>query len=334
MWRDRTNLYVSYRQSYAHHPMTKSRVSSPGYGFSSTIQSERQGLMSTSQFNDSGDALIEMDILPPRWADISDEVTEMLSDIGFKSQELEKLHKQHVLPGFNDEDVKRQEEIKIQRLTQEITKRFHECQNAIKRVEIMVRESKAQFGISKGEEIMAKNVQISLAGKVQEASAAFRKRQSAYLKKIRGAFGMNASIDGTSTKTITDPSSQGTDGEITYSQQALQKSKESNDAAINQREREINEIAQGIIELADIFQDLQRMIIDQGTMLDRIDYNIERMAVDVKGADRELKIASSYQKRGTRRKAILLLILLVIGMLIILMLKSRNHSQNDDKDSS
>ncbi|TQS37447.1 hypothetical protein Golomagni_02079 [Golovinomyces magnicellulatus] len=314
--------------------MTKSRVSSPGYGYSSTIQSERQGLMSTSQFDDSGDALIEMDILPPRWADISDEVTEMLSDIAFKGQELEKLHKQHVLPGFNDEDVKRQEEIKIERLTQEITKRFHECQKAIQRVDILVRDSKAQFGISKGEEIMAKNVQISLASKVQEASAAFRKRQSAYLKKVRGAFGMNATIDGTSINAITDPSTQGTDGEITYSQLALQKYNESNDAAINQREREINEIAQGIIELAEIFQDLQRMVIDQGTMLDRIDYNIERMAVDVKGADSQLKIASSYQKRGTRRKAILLLILLVIGMFIILMLKSRNHSQNDEKDSS
>ena len=31
-------------------------------------------------------------------------------------------------------------------------------------------------------ETMAKNIQISLAGRVQEASAGFRKKQSAYLK--------------------------------------------------------------------------------------------------------------------------------------------------------
>jgi hypothetical protein len=30
------------------------------------------------------------------------------------------------------------------------------------------------------------------------------------------------------------------------------------------------------------------MVIDQGTMLDRIDYNVEKMAVDVKAADKEL----------------------------------------------
>ena len=32
------------------------------------------------------------------------------------------------------------------------------------------------------------------------------------------------------------------------------------------------------------------MVIDQGTMLDRIDYNVENMAVNVKAADKELNV--------------------------------------------
>ena len=32
------------------------------------------------------------------------------------------------------------------------------------------------------------------------------------------------------------------------------------------------------------------MVIDQGTMLDRIDYNVENVNVNVKGAEKELKI--------------------------------------------
>lgn len=129
--------------------------------------------------------MIEMDLLPPRWADISDEITELLSDIATKGQRLEKLHQKHVLPGFNDDEAKRAEETQIERITQDITKGFHQCHRCIQRVEQMVRESKQSGTLSRGEETMAKNIQISLATRVQEASASFRKKQSAYLKSMR-----------------------------------------------------------------------------------------------------------------------------------------------------
>lgn len=96
---------------------------------------------------------------------------------------------------------------------------------------------------------------------------------------------------------------------------------------IAQREREIEDIAQGIIELANIFQELQTMVIDQGTMLDRIDYNVERMATDVKGADQELRVATGYQKKTTKRKIILLLVLIVVGLFILLLVKPKKSSQ-------
>jgi syntaxin 16 len=87
------------------------------------------------------------------------------------------------------------------------------------------------------------------------------------------------------------------DADRSFSQTMLQQTSQRqtgvNDAAIAQREREINDIAKGIIELSDIFRELQSMIIDQGTMLDRIDYNIERMGTEVKAADKELKVVCS-----------------------------------------
>lgn len=102
-----------------------------------------------------------------------------------------------------------------------------------------------------------------------------------------------------------------------------------------QREREIEDIAQGIIELSDLFRDLQSMIIDQGTMLDRIDYNVERVATDVKDADRELTVAVGYQKRTTKRKVILLLVIIVAGLFILVLVKPKKQGDpsppaNDD----
>ncbi|KAI3318203.1 t-SNARE [Xylariaceae sp. AK1471] len=353
MWRDRTNLYVSYRQSYAHHPAKKTRYgpgpSGNGYsdfghgsgsaGGGAGSAEDTQGLLSGGDYHDDGDAVIEMDLLPPRWADINDEVTDLLADVARKSQTLERLHQKHVLPGFNDEEAKRAEEGEIERLTQSITRGFHECHRCIQRVEQMVREGQQAGTMSRAEEVMAKNIQISLASRVQEASAGFRKKQSAYLKKLRGMSGLGAVSPGAdrastplgstnATNYAVDPSLLESDADRSYSQSALQQTTaqrllHSNDAVILQREREIEDIAQGIIELSDLFRDLQTMVIDQGTMLDRIDYNVERMATDVKAAEKELNVASGYQKKTTKRKLILLLVLLIVGAIILLVLKPK-----------
>lgn len=344
MWRDRTNLYISYRQSYAHHPANRTRYATgSSNGFSTGLDEDRRGLLS-ADFADDGDTVIEMDVLPPRWADVSDEITDILADVARKSQQLDRLHQKHVLPGFNDEEAKKVEEREIERLTQDITRGFHECHRCIQRIESMVRESRMQpGGISKAEETMAKNIQISLAGRVQEASASFRKKQSAYLKKLRGMNGLDRAptpLNGASSSSPfigggSDPSLLESDADKSYSQSTLQASSHqellhSNDAAIIQREREIEEIAQGIIDLADLFRDLQTMVIDQGTMLDRIDYNVERMATDVKEADKELVVAAGYQKKTTKRKIILLLIIIIVGLFILLLTKPKHHSGKVD----
>ncbi|RYP04431.1 hypothetical protein DL764_004442 [Monosporascus ibericus] len=388
MWRDRTNLYISYRQSYAHHPAKKKRYGDPGpslggggrrgsssrhgrFGNGSGGE-DQQGLLSpyTTAADDyydhdgDGDAVIEMDVLPPRWADVGDEVSELLGDIARKSQALERLHQKHVLPGFNDDDddlgARRAEEGEIERLTQAITHGFHDCHRAIQRVDRIVRDSGDTM--TRAEEVMAKNVQVSLAARVQEASANFRKKQSAYLKKLRGMSGLSVTspIPGDRSSTpvggpsglgisssayAADPSLLESDADRSYSQSALRQSTmrqqqqqhlragNRNDAAIAQREREIEDIAQGIIELSDLFRDLHTMVIDQGTMLDRIDYNVESMAVDVKAADRELVVAAGYQRRTTKRRLILLLLLLIAGAIILLIVKPKGNRGSSARDS-
>lgn len=142
--------------------------------------------MSAGAFEDDGDAVIEMDLLPPRWVDIQDEVGDILKDVTLKSVKLDKLHQKHVLPGFDDDTVKQKEEREIEALTQEITRGFRECHNAIKRIEKMVKEAKTQGGLSKGDEEMARNIQTALAARVQDVSASFRKKQSNYLNSQNG----------------------------------------------------------------------------------------------------------------------------------------------------
>lgn len=112
------------------------------------------------------------------------------------------------------------------------------------------------------------------------------------LKELRGLSGMTTPLDRAGSPSQYQDSDPSAD--ISFSQSTLQQSATltSNDAAIMQREREITDIAKGIIELADIFKELQTMVIDQGTLLDRIDYNVERMSVHVKAADKEMTVVS------------------------------------------
>jgi syntaxin 16 len=60
------------------------------------------------------------------------------------------------------------------------------------------------------------------------------------------------------------------------------------------RDRELSEIAKSITSLAELFKDLSVLVIDQGTLLDSVEYNIEQTAVQVQEAVTELKVATRW----------------------------------------
>lgn len=324
MFRDRTNLYISYRQSYAHHPQfsTSSRGGVAGPGFE--VPEEEQFLMSQgdNSTDNAPDAIaIEMDVLPPAWLDISDQIDSVLEEIDEKVTKLGVLHKKNALPGFDD---RADEEKQIEQLTYEITSDLHQCQSLIKRFESQTHNTNEKEAEAK----MAENMKIRMATKVQATSTSFRKMQSNYLKSLRNeAFAENPSTGSGSTAIssnfLDDP---GFTDETDNFDNLVNEQTYVQEDHIHQREQEINKIAQGIFELSTIFKDLQTMVIDQGTILDRIDYNIETTHTQVKSADKELIAATHYQKRTQKCKIILLLVLIVVGLFIVLLVKPKHHS--------
>lgn len=63
---------------------------------------------------------------------------------------------------------------------------------------------------------------------------------------------------------------------------------------IRHRDRELTEIANSIASLAELFKDLSVLVIDQGTLLDSIEYNIEQTSVHVAEAVKELNVATRF----------------------------------------
>lgn len=286
MFRDRTNLYLSFRQSYTHHPY---------------LSSQAAPLI-------EGDA-IELDMLQPGWMDITSQVESQLQAITSLIGQLAPLHKKHALPGFDDRSA---EEREIEQLTLQITKGLHRCQALVKKFESLSRQ------LDQNDQALVKmydNMKVAMAAKVQDTSSMFRSMQSSYLKVLRKdpKFASTGSVE----------------QDVQLSRQALEQTQDllqdEQDVEIRQREQEINKIAQGILEVADIFKDLQTMVIDQGSLVDRIDFNVETMYQSVKDADRELVKGERYQKRTTKCKIILLLSLIIIGLFIILIFRPRRH---------
>ncbi|KAG1096001.1 hypothetical protein G6F42_018449 [Rhizopus arrhizus] len=174
--------------------------------------------------------------------------------------------------------------------------------------------------------MLARNIQTSLATKVQDVSSSFRKQQSSYLQKMQGQENRKADILGLENDLSNEAAELLLDEDaqvgFTESQLAVL---ESNNEMIDQREREVNQIAKSIHQLAEIFRDLQTLVIDQGSMLDRIDYNIEQTTVQVKDAVVQLDKGAHYQNKTRKRKLMLLLILIIMLLIVILIVKPKRR---------
>ena len=108
------------------------------------------------------------------------------------------------------------------------------------------------------------------------------------------------------------------------------------------RDRELTEIAKSIASLAELFKDLSVLVIDQGTLLDSVEFNIEQTAVHMEDSVKELTIGTRYvmalnrvsspmtifhryQKNTGKRKCIFLLLLIIFGLIVVLIFKPKGH---------
>ncbi|EPQ25684.1 uncharacterized protein PFL1_06756 [Pseudozyma flocculosa PF-1] len=295
--------------------------------------------------------------LPPKWMDISDQVDAILASIRPRMDSLSRLHEKHLRPGFTDKSA---EEKQIEALALSITQDFRRSSRLVAGLasftQHLIREAKKGNSSTTVRQIaLAQNVQTALATRVQDLSGAFRKQQSLYLRRMKGmevrdrdiraAQGLaTGGTSSASASTSARERNEFRDNEMavredmelsrTASMAAKGQSQQAQDlvvlesststaadAEIAQRDREITEIAKSIQELANLFGDLQTLVIDQGTMLDRIDFNVELMSREMEGAVKELEVATGYQRRTGRRQCILFLILCIALLVAILIIK-------------
>lgn len=90
---------------------------------------------------------------------------------------------------------------------------------------------------------------------------------------------------------VQSPGSASYQNQILTQTQMQSQSQVAVDIDVETRTKEISQIASSISELADLFRDLGNLVVEQGTVLDSVEYNVSVTAREMKGAVEELKIA-------------------------------------------
>ena len=91
------------------------------------------------------------------------------------------------------------------------------------------------------------------------------------------------------------------------------------DLILQNREKELNEIVKGVDNLREMFKDLQVIVTEQGTILDRIDYNIDFGFENISKGKKNIVSANEKHKTSCFRNVILFLqiCIFVESMLIL-----------------
>jgi syntaxin 16 len=180
------------------------------------------------------------------------------------------------------------------------------------------------------EELMKRNLKISLVNELNTLSLDFRDEQAEYLKNMER---MKAKRRENKTKydeeeTDLDPEEQ---ERIQQLEQKLQADPGFTDEQIRElimneqdiirRDKELREILTSIVELNELFKEFSQLVVEQGTLLDRIDYNIETTHDFMVRANVDLNKAETYQKMSRLTLCVLVLILLVVGVGLFFALK-------------
>ncbi|KAJ3356327.1 Syntaxin-16 [Allomyces javanicus] len=264
--------------------------------------------------------------LPPAWVDAVEAIEGMFVRIGHELTHLTALHKQHLLPGFADM-ADDHVDVGIDHTTTLVTDLLKQAGAKIKQFE------RARGGpkTTPQEAKVHANVTAQLAARLAALSSEFRKAQGNYMKRLQArsvkstptVFGVpDADRDGDDADS---PDGGGGTAVTMFTDQQLVTVNQQNDL-IAQRDKDIEEIARTIGEIAELFRDMQNMVIEQGSLLDRIDYNMQQAAANVESGNEELDKAVKHQASARKKMLIYLLVLAIVAVIVLLALKRSRSS--------
>ena len=159
--------------------------------------------------------------------------------------------------------------------------------------------------------IIKSNLQQALVEKAKEFSRKFKLNQELYTKKYKELVGEDDPTNEVNNFMKEEEQNQNDNFLMTdNSKQVLKK-----------RDTELNKLLNSISDLAGIFKDMQVLVMEQGSILDRIDYNIDVASTNVVKGKNSLIKANDYHKNNCFRNVIIVLLVCIFIEAFMLIFK-------------
>ena len=315
--RDQTKLFNEYRTNFQNrffHNLEKDifddtkKLLSSSFLFIEKADNKNTKLLNYDQIELQD---ISYNLDNSNYVESYEKVNNILDELLTNFASLKSFQQERIKPKFVDEDIQNKKiDGEIDKLIIKMMKKIKFCEALTK----MIKEKKSEVNTSL--EKVKNNIKIFLTTKIQNFSNEFRQNQQQYLKYLKDMgiiIYSNEDKNNKSESLLNDNDDE--------KKNFLYTKDDDVNIQIKKRDEDIDILVKSINELSGIFKDLQNIVQEQGTILDRIDYNINISYENSQEGLKNLKKAEQHNNESCFRNAILLLFFIIFVETILIICK-------------
>ena len=209
---------------------------------------------------------------------------------------MKKLQERRVMPKFDEEENKSLNK-NIRNMVSYITNQIHQCENSISSRSYQKTNNEIQKQLKD-------NIKLYLTNQFNDFTRHFKYNQEIYIRKYK-------ELGGEDLDKINNV-------ENNNDNYLLRTEKMDN---LKSRDNDLNQLLESMNNLASTFKDLKNLVVEQGTILDRIDYNIDTAKENTEKGKQHLINAEKLQKNSCFRNVVLILVIVVFIESVLLIFK-------------
>ena len=220
---------------------------------------------------------------------------------------MQKEQQKRLVIKFDDEENNKLNQ-NISRILNEITQKLKEVEKSIKEF------TKENDNNDNTNNMIKLNMQQTLIKKISDFTKKFKINQEMHNKKYKDLVGEDDPTFQINT------SSKQNKNEVNNTIDNFLMTEEK-DSVLMRRDTQLNDLLDSVNDLAQIFKDMQSLVMEQGSILDRIDYNIDIAATNVTSGKNSIIKANEYHKNNCFRNVIIVVLVVIFIEALLLIFK-------------